>query len=234
MSAVTVDIADRVAVVEVDDFGPLGAHDAAFADALAAAVIDVSDDDDVKAVVLRTRGPDFAPATTPPARDASEVPTVWHRSFAASTALYQALCFSKKVVVTRVTGECAGAGSNLVLCSDLTVTDPRARFGSPFLDLPESNFVLASLTIRLNRAKAWAVRGTAYDAATAYDIGLVNRVVELDDLDDAVAGFTDAIVGMPLDGVTMSKMLQQAVYDAHGVGREFDLADHYAVHRWSL
>jgi hypothetical protein len=30
----------------------------------------------------------------------------------------------------------------------------------------------------------------------------------------------------------MSKMLQQAVYDAHGIGREFDMADHYAIHRW--
>jgi enoyl-CoA hydratase/carnithine racemase len=234
VSAVDVRIADGVAVVEVDDFGPLGAHDAVFADELTAAVVDVSDDDGVKAVVLRTRGPDFAPAATSPGRPVAEVPTVWHRSFAASTSLSQVLCFSKKVVITRVTGECAGAGSNLVLCTDLTVASPDARFGSPFLDLPESNFVLAALTIRLNRAKAWAVRRTTYDAATAYDIGLVNRVASLDALDAAVAGFTDAVVGMPLDGVTMSKMLQQAVYDAHGIGREFDLADHYAVHRWSL
>ncbi len=234
MSTVDVTVTAGVAVVEADDFGPLGAYDAAFADALTAAVIELGDDDDVKAIVLGTRGPDFATAATPAARDVADVPTVWHRSFAASTSLPQALCFSKKVVITRVTGECSGAGSNLVLCSDLTVASENARFASPFLDVPESNFVLAALTIRLNRAKAWAVRGSTYDADTAYDIGLVNRVVPPEGLDAAVAGFTDAVVGMPLDGVTMSKMLQQAVYDAHGIGREFDLADHYAVHRWSL
>lgn len=227
-------IADGVAVVEVDDLAPLGSHDAGFADELAAAIVEVSDDDGVKALVLRTSGPDFCSSSSPSRVAVPEVPTTWHRSFAASSAVYQALCFSKKVVLTRVTGECAGAGSALVLCSDLTVASDDARFGSPFLDLPESNFVLAALTIRLNRAKAWAVRGTTYDAATAYSIGLVNRVAPVAAVDDEVTAFTDAIVGMPLDGVTMSKMLQQAVYDAHGVGREFDLADHYAVHRWSL
>lgn len=232
--SVSVRISDSVAVVEVEDFAPLGAHDATFADALTTAIVDVNDDDDVKAVVLRTSGPDFCSPASAPAVPVSEVPTTWHRSFAASGALYQALCFSKKVVVTRVTGQCAGAGSNLVLCSDLTVASDDARLGSPFLDLPESNFVIAALTIRLNRAKAWAVRGTTYDARAAYDVGLVNRVASSTSIDDEVSAFTDAIVGMPLDGVTMSKMLQQAVYDAHGVGREFDLADHYAVHRWSL
>lgn len=231
---VSVQVSDGVAVVEADDFGPLGAHDVGFADRLTAAIVDVSDDDLVKAVVLRSRAADFAPAVESVAVPVAQVPTTWHRSFAGASALYQALCFSKKVVITRVTGECAGAGSNLVLCSDLTVASEDARFGSPFLALPESNFVLAALTVRLNRAKAWAIRGATYDARTAHDIGLVNRVAPHDALDAEVAAFTDAILGMPLDGVTMSKMLQQAVYDAHGVGREFDLADHYAVHRWSL
>jgi enoyl-CoA hydratase/carnithine racemase len=222
-----------VATVEADDFGPLGAYDTVFADELATAVVEASDDDRVKAVVLRTRGADFAPARAGRAPEPAGTPTAWHESFAASSAVYQAVCFAKKVVVTAVRGECSAAGTNLVLCSDLTVATESARFASPFLDLPESNFVLAALTIRLNRAKSWLVRGTTHDAAQAVHIGLVNRVVPAGELDPAVGELTDGVTGMPLDGVTMSKMLQQAVYDAHGVGRDFDLADHYAAHRWS-
>jgi enoyl-CoA hydratase/carnithine racemase len=232
--SVELTVRDWVAVIEAEDFGPLGAHDAAFADELAAAVIEASDDDHVKAIVLRTSGADFATARRPRSVDPAEVATAWHRSFAATSAVYQAVCFAKKVVVTAVRGECAAAGSNLVLCSDLTVAAESARFASPFLDLPESNFVLAALTIRLNRAKGWLIRGTTFYAARALDIGLVNRVVPAQELAAAVAELCAGVTGMPLDGVTMSKMLQQAVYDAHGVGREFDLADHYAVHRWSL
>jgi enoyl-CoA hydratase/carnithine racemase len=234
MSAIDVTVTDGVATVAAEHFGPLGAYDAPFADELARAVVDAADDDAVKAIVLRANGPDFAPAAAPRVPDPQDVTTTWHRSFAAAGAVSQAVCFAKKVVITAVRGECAAAGSNLVLCSDLTVADDTARFASPFTDAPESNFVLAALTIRLNRAKSWMVRGTTIDAEQALNIGLVNDVTTSDGLDGAVALLTDGVTGMPLDGITMSKMLQQAVYDAHGVGREFDLADHYAAHRWSL
>lgn len=231
MSAVDLRVAGGRAYVEAESFAPLTAHDAAFADALAGAVVEASDDDHVKAIVLRATGPDFAPAAQSAFPSAAETPTAWHRAFAASTAVYQATCFAKKVVVAEVRGGCHGAGSALLLCTDLAVASEDAAFGSPFLDVPEANFVLAALTVRLNRAKSWMLRGTVHDAATAVRIGLVNRVVPAGRLQAEVESMTAAVLGMPLDGLTMSKMLQQAVYDAHGVGREFDLADHYAIHR---
>lgn len=219
------------ATLEVDDFAPLTRYDAAFTRALRDAVVELSDHDEVKVIVLRARDRDFAPGTDTTTPSTDEVTTTWHRDFAASSAIYQSLCFAKKVVVTEVTGECHGAGSLVVLCSDLTVATENARFGSPFTDLPESNFVLAALTMRLNRAKAWMLRGTVLDAEQARVAGLVNHVVPADELSTATAELTGSITGMPLDGVTMSKMLLQSVLDTHGVGRDFDLADHYALHR---
>lgn len=233
MTVVDVRIADWCAVVEVEDFGPLSRHDVPFARALRDAVIELCDHDEVKAVVLRARGTDFAPAGEPGPVAPDAVLTSWHRDFAASSALYQVLCFAKKVVITEVAGECLGAGSMLVLCSDLTVAAESATFGSPFTDLPESNFVLAALTMRLNRAKSWMLRGGVLDAAEAAAAGLVNRVVPAAGLTAETAEVVASVTGMPLDGVTMSKMLLQSVLDAHGVGRDFDLADQFAIHRWS-
>jgi enoyl-CoA hydratase/carnithine racemase len=230
---IKVAIADWCATVEADHFGPLGAYDTRFADELAAVVVELSDHDHVKTIVLKSGGNDFAPRVVASPPPPGLIPTAWHRSFAASSAVYQALCFSKKVVVTMVTGECSAAGTNLVLCSDLTVADATATFASPFLDTPEANFVLAALTVRLNRAKAWMLRNSVIPAEEALAIGLVNQVVPPDRVLGAVGEISQAVAGMPLDGVTMSKMLQQAVYDAHGIGREFDMADHYAVHRWA-
>jgi enoyl-CoA hydratase/carnithine racemase len=232
---ITVERTPWAAVVEVEDYAPLSAYDHQFARELCAVVTDLSDDDDVKVIVLRARGADFAaPVAAHPGFSPAAVTTTWHRDFAASDALCQVVCFSKKVVVTEVHGRCSGAGSLLVLCSDLTVASEDATFGSPFADHPEANFVLAALTVRLNRAKSWMLGSQPWDASTAAAAGLVNTTVPRTELEAATQRVVDSVVQMPLDGVTMSKMLQQAVMDAHGVGREFDLADHYAVHRWAV
>jgi enoyl-CoA hydratase/carnithine racemase len=141
------------------------------------------------------------------------------------------MCFSKKVILSQISGVCAGAGSMLVLCSDLSVAAQGSTFGSPFDVLPESNFVLAALTIRLNRAKAWLLRGDAMSASEALDFGLVNRIVPADKL-ALVSTELARSVSMPMDGITMSKMLLQSVLDSHGVGREFDMAGFYAGSFW--
>jgi enoyl-CoA hydratase/carnithine racemase len=227
---IDVTVADWVATVRVADFSPLSAYDATFAWALRDTVVALADDDEVKVIVLRAAGPDFAPdvptAPLPDDRSAD-----WRRVFAGAKGLYQSLAFCKKVVVTEVDGACRAGGSALVLCSDLTVASDRSTFGSPFLSTPEANFVLAALTMRLNRAKAWAVTDSLLDAARADDVGLVNQVVPAGSLRAEVDALAARATAMPLDGVTMSKMLLQAVLDAHGVGRDFDLATHYAARR---
>lgn len=226
-------VRDGIATVTVADFGPLSRYDVDFAEELRDVVVDLADSDAVKVIVLRAEGPDFCPGprewADPAPVGGDDVWTVWERAFAGSRALYQSLCFSKKVTLTAVSGACTGAGSMLVLCSDLTVAAQDTTIRSPFSTMPEANLVLAALTMRLNRAKAWMLRDSTLSSAQAMDAGLVNDVVETGELDAAVARTARAVTRMPLDGVTMSKMLQQSVLDAHGVGREFDLAGFYAT-----
>jgi enoyl-CoA hydratase/carnithine racemase len=223
-----VNVEDWVGSIEVDDYSPLSSGDTAFAVELRNAVVELSDDDLVKAIVLRARG-DFAPAATSARLDPGTLFTSWPREVSGAAALYQAVTFSKKVVITAVSGACLGAGSSLVLASDLTVAAHDACFGSPFRGNPEANFVLAALTIRLNRAKAWVLRDTVLDAETAYDFGLVNEVVPAAGLRAAAEAMGARVARMPLDGVVMSKMLQQPVLDVSGVGREYDMASFYAA-----
>jgi enoyl-CoA hydratase/carnithine racemase len=213
------------------DLTPLSAHDPIAARALRDAVVELSDDDHVKALVIRSSGPDFCLAAE--SAGPAQHPTAWEQDFAAADALYQSLTFSKKVTITEVDGVCAGAGALLVLASDLTIASHRASFGSPFASMPEANLVLAALTMRLNRAKAWALQGTVLTADEALEAGLVNRVVPAGALTAAVSAMAQSVTGMPLDGVTMSKMLLQSVLDSHGVGREFDMAPFYAASLWA-
>lgn len=229
-------VRDGVATVTAADFGPLNRYDVDFAVELRDVVVDLADSDAVKIIVLRADGPDFCPGprewSDPAPVGGEEVWTVWEQAFAGSRALYQSLCFSKKVTLTAVSGACTGAGSILVLCSDITVASRDTTIRSPFSTVPEANLVLAALTMRLNRAKAWMLRDSTLSSAQAVDAGLVNEVVEAGELDAAVARTARSVTRMPLDGITMSKMLQQSVLDAHGVGREFDLAGFYATALW--
>jgi enoyl-CoA hydratase/carnithine racemase len=229
------EVADQVATVAVDDFGPLNRYDTAFALALRDTVVELADRDSVKVIVLRATGADFCP-DGPRLPDApftgEDIWTTWDQAFAGSRSLYQSVCFSKKVIITEVAGACTGGGTALVLCSDLTVATAEAGFRSPFSTIPEANVVLAALTMRLNRAKSWILRDNTLTAAEALRAGLVNEVVEPGELAAAVARAARSVTRMPLDGVTMSKMLEQSVLDAHGVGREFDMAGFYAAARW--
>ncbi len=223
----------QIVTISVDDLFRLTLHDASLAIELRDVVVDVSDDDSVKVLVLRAAGAHFC--ARPSVRQARTAPervlTSWNVAFGNASTLYQSLCFSKKVTITEVTGECSGAGSALVLCSDLTFADSTATFESPFAEVPEANFVLASLTMRLNRAKQWLFRPRVLSAAEAEHFGLVNSVSTPGELRDVVIRAAAAATVMPLDGITMSKMMLQAVLDGHGVGREFDQAALYELAR---
>lgn len=228
-----IDVRASVALISLGDADRLASADIGYAQQLRDAIRDSADLDTVKAIVLRSAGHDFFPAVTPSQRQAAQrvrasQPRAWHAAFCAPTGLYQNLAYCKKFTITEVAGQCAGPGSMLVLCSDHTVASDDARFEAPFADLPESNMVLAMLTLRLNRAKGWVLGEDAWDAAQAQAAGLVNRVTTRQTLSGTAIGDAQAAARMPLDGVAMTKLLVEAFLDTQGVGQEFDMASLYA------
>ncbi len=232
---ISVSQTDGVATITLSDCRPLSVHDLALGLELRNAVRDAADSDDVKVIVIRASGRDFSPAVSrgelahAARQRTSKTRSAWHETYAAASGLYQNVCFCKKVVITAVSGQCAGAGSFLVLCSDLTVATPDATFESPFGVLPEANLVLAALTMRLNRAKSWLLSGSALTAHDALRAGLINLIAKNNALDEAVQNMARAVTRMPLDGIAMSKINVETCLDAQGVGREFDMAGFYAI-----
>lgn len=222
-----------VARITLQDAAPLARGDVRFALQLRDAVRDTADSDRVKAIVLRTGSRDFAAAASADdlgaaARMRARQRAQWHAAFCAPSGLYQNLAYCKKTVVTAVRGHCDAVGSMLVLCTDHTVCAEDSRFVAPFAALPEGNFVLAALTIRLNRAKSWLLDGSPWCAPTALRAGLVNRVVPSSDVDAVALDAARDAARMPLDGVTTSKLLLEAFLDTQGVGQDFDMAGFYA------
>jgi enoyl-CoA hydratase/carnithine racemase len=225
-------LSGSVATIMLDELEPLSRHDIEFALELRDVIRDAADDDSVKVIILKTTGSDFClPPTASDLKIAADTrikrTAAWHAAYSATSGLYQNMVYCKKFIVTVTRGQCAGAGSMLVLCSDFTVSSFEASFEAPFAQYPESNLVLAELTMRLNRAKSWMLGGSAWSAEKAAHAGLINQAVNAADLETCAISVANAAAQMPLDGVAMTKVLLESFLDTQGVGQDFDMADFY-------
>jgi enoyl-CoA hydratase/carnithine racemase len=93
-------------------------------------------------------------------------------------------------VIARVHGVATAAGCQLVASCDLAVAETGARFATPGVRIGlfcSTPMVPRSRSIGPKRALQMLFTGDLIDAATALDWGLINAVVELDVLDEAVA-----------------------------------------------
>jgi len=93
-------------------------------------------------------------------------------------------------VIARMAGWCLGAGLEVAAACDLRIASSDARLGMPEVRVGIPSVIHAALLPRLigQSAAAWLLlTGEAIDAATAHAWGLVHRVVERAQLDEAVA-----------------------------------------------
>jgi enoyl-CoA hydratase/carnithine racemase len=223
---ITTNIEAGVATVVVGDFRRLSSFDPQAGRALTDCLRGLADDDTVKAIVLASATDDFcAPLQAAPARQApAEVQAV----YASASGLYQTLCYFPKLVIAAVRGRCAEAGSAILLCTGMAVAAKDCAIVSPFDTIPQASYVLATLTMRMARAKAWLLTGAAMDGLEASEFGLVNRAVDSADVMLEARRLARQAARMPMDGIRISKVMLETYLDSQGVGKEFDHATFYA------
>src|SRR5699024_9643485 len=105
--------------------------------------------------------------------------------------------------IARVDGVAVGAGFSLALGCDLLLASERARFSEIFarrgLSLDLGSSWLLPRRIGLQRAKELSLLAPIIDAEEAERIGLVNRVVPVEELDALVAEWAaDLASGPPI------------------------------------
>lgn len=95
-------------------------------------------------------------------------------------------------VVAAVNGDAVGGGASIMAATDVRISGEASRFGFVFTRrgvVPESalSWFLPRL-VGLTRATDWVLSGRVFDAAEAYDAGLLTKVVAPDAvLDEALA-----------------------------------------------
>lgn len=114
-------------------------------------------------------------------------------------------------VIAAVQGEATGAGLGLALAADIRIASSDAHFSFPEarLGLPPVFGASQRLakTVGLGRAKEMLFTGRSVDADEALRIGLVQRVVPADALDEEAERLAAAIAGNSLSSLRAVKML---------------------------
>jgi enoyl-CoA hydratase/carnithine racemase len=111
--------------------------------------------------------------------------------------------------VARVDGVAVGAGFGLSLACDLTVCSDRARFSAIFakrgISLDFGTSWLLRQRIGVHRAKQLALTAEMVPAPRALELGFVNAVVPVEELDAATDEVVQTIAGGPPIALSMTK-----------------------------
>ena len=126
----------------------------------------------------------------------------------------EALKDAGKPVIASVSGVAVGIGTTLLMHCDLVYAAENARFALPFAQLglcPEyASSVLLQRLAGYQRAAEILLFGEPFDADAAETIGLVNKQLAPELLDDFVAAQAAKLAAMPADSVRTTKRLMKS------------------------
>ena len=101
----------------------------------------------------------------------------------------------------------------IVGAEDCKFGEIEVRLGIPVLTMTP----LMVLRIGLTNAMDLCLTGRMIDGKEAARIGLINRAVPLDQLEDEVNRYAEGFAKFPRDGIAMGRASKQAVCDALGI-----------------
>ena len=124
----------------------------------------------------------------------------------------------RKPVIAGVDGQAIGIGTTLLLHCDLVYATPRATFATPFLDLglvPEAaSSLLMPQVMGYQRAFEMLVLGETFSAARACNAGLVNALVDPENLEIHVMSIAARLAKKPPDALLTAKRLMRGNVNA--------------------
>jgi enoyl-CoA hydratase len=166
---------------------------AALEDAFEAA----ADDDEVTVVILRGAGRAFCAGydLKQDAEEGTKDAAGWHRELDRDTRRLLRILELPKPVIASVHSYCLAGGMDLMLACDLAVAAEDAVFG--YVDIRFGSGIVSMFLpwiVGVRAAKELVFTGEdRIPAAEAHRIGLVNRLVPRDELDDATLALAEEI-----------------------------------------
>jgi enoyl-CoA hydratase/carnithine racemase len=162
---------------------------------LTSALHALSEDRDIRAIVLEGAGPAFSAG-----HDLSEMvgseEAFLRELFDLCTVMMETIHELPQPVIAKVHGIATAAGCQLVAACDLAVAAEGTRFATPGVKIGlfcSTPMVAVSRAVGRKRAMQMLLTGEPIDAHTALDWGLINRVVAPEQLEAAVQELVEVI-----------------------------------------
>ncbi len=137
-----------------------------------------------------------------------------------------------KITIAQVHGYCLGKGMEIMEQCDMAFAAEDAVFGhteqrlnSPF---GNNSTQLLILMIGLRRAMELLTTGRKFTGKEAAEMGLINRAVPADKLDEVVTKFAEGVAFYPADGIAIAKASRLLIYESMGVFAGY--FQHYIMH----
>jgi enoyl-CoA hydratase len=195
-------------VLLAEDLGPvrrltlnrpdsLNALSAELMEALDDAFEEAGANDDVRVVILRGAGRAFCAGydLKQDAEEGTKDAAEWHRELDRDTRRLLRILELPKPVLVSVHSYCLAGGMDLMLACDLSVAAEDAMFG--YVDIRFGSGIVSMFLpwiVGVRAAKELVLTGEdRIPAAEAHRIGLVNRVVQRDELDGATLALAEEI-----------------------------------------
>jgi enoyl-CoA hydratase len=219
------------------------AQNSAMTYALDAAFYRAAEDGEVKVVVLGGAGDHFSAGHDigTPGRDAHlpferRAGLWWDHSdkqgaesrYARESEVYLGMCRRwrelPKPVIAQVQGACVAGGLMLAWVCDLIIASDDAFFADPVvrMGIPGVEYFAHPWVMPPRIAKEFLFTGDRISAARAYEIGMVNRVVQRDELEERTAQLAERIAEMPRLGLALTKRAVNQAEDLQGLHAGLD------------
>jgi len=200
------------------------------------AFLEATEDESVSVVILAAAGPHFSSGhdlgeADPLDRSAAHPTATGWRAVSGSLAerilarerdLYLGLSERWRVLpkptIAQVQGKCIAGGLMLAWPCDLIVASEDAEFQDPtvLMGMPGCELFDHPREIGPRRAKEWLFTASTLTARQAFDLGMVNRVVPRESLENETLALASAIAAKPLLALRLIKESVNAAVDAQG------------------
>jgi enoyl-CoA hydratase len=187
-----------VAVLRYDRPQTLNALDVAIRREIAERLVTLSEDDEVKVVVLA--GTEKAFAAGADISEMSKVDAVEMHAW-NTPKVWKAISGFQKPLIAAVSGFALGGGCELAMHCDIIIAGKSAKFGQPEVKvgiMPGAGGTQRfARAVGKFRASLYLFTGRIFDAATALNMGLVSEVVEDGEVESAALAVAKEIASLP-------------------------------------
>ena len=136
----------------------------------------------------------------------------------APTQKFMSMWRAPKPVIAQVHGWCLGGGSDTALCADIVIASEDARIGTPYSRM--WGCYLSGMwlyRLGLTKAKEYALTGKPLSGREAADVGLINRAVPFERLEETVRQTARQLASIPLSQLAAMKLVVNHAYETMGL-----------------